>query len=141
MNWGTSIVIGMAIAMTAIVSAGIYMVSHDTDSLEESDYYENGLNYDQDYNQKEQAVQAHAVPVVSLLNDSLKIRFQSAGNKGQVFLKRPSDKSMDMTLPFDITKNEYQIPLGALKNGAWHIRINWKNNKKDYLFEEELYVP
>lgn len=135
------IVLGMAIAMTAVVGAGIYMVSNDTDTLEESDYYENSLNYDQDYNQKEQAVQAHAVPLVSLLNDTLQIRFQSAGNKGQILLKRPSDNSMDMKLPFEITKNEYRIPLHALKNGAWHLRINWKNGNEDYLYERELYVP
>lgn len=141
MNWGTSIVIGMAMAMTAVVSAGIYMVSHDTDSLEENDYYENSLKYDQDYNQKGQTLQANAVPTITLSDDSLKIRFRSAGNKGRVLLKRPSDNSMDMTLPFEITRNEYNIPLDALKNGAWHLRINWKNDKEDYLYEKELYLP
>lgn len=46
MNWGTTIIIALALFMTLIVSFGIYMVSQDTDSLVAEDYYERGLNYD-----------------------------------------------------------------------------------------------
>jgi len=46
MNWGTKIILALALFMTLIVSFGVYMVSHDTDSLVAEDYYERGLNYD-----------------------------------------------------------------------------------------------
>jgi len=46
MNWGTKIVIALALFMALIVSFGVYMVSRDTDSLVAEDYYERGLNYD-----------------------------------------------------------------------------------------------
>jgi len=46
MNWGTKIVIALALFIALIVSFGVYMVSQDTDSLVAEDYYERGLNYD-----------------------------------------------------------------------------------------------
>ena len=46
MNWGTKIVVALALFIALIVSFGIYMVSSDTDSLVAEDYYERGLNYD-----------------------------------------------------------------------------------------------
>ena len=46
MNWGTKIIVVLALFIALIVSFGIYMVSSDTDSLVAEDYYECGLNYD-----------------------------------------------------------------------------------------------
>lgn len=46
MNWGTKIIVALALFIALIVSFGIYMVSSDTDSLVAEDYYERGLNYD-----------------------------------------------------------------------------------------------
>ena len=46
MNWGLKIVIGLATFIVFIVSMGIYMVSKDTDSLVDNDYYEKSLSYD-----------------------------------------------------------------------------------------------
>lgn len=46
MNWGIKIILALALFMVLIVSFGIYMVNHDTDSLVAEDYYERGLNYD-----------------------------------------------------------------------------------------------
>lgn len=46
MNWGTKIVITLALFIALIVSFGVFMVSKDTDSLVAEDYYERGLNYD-----------------------------------------------------------------------------------------------
>ncbi len=46
MNWGTKIVIALALFIILIASFGIYMVTQDSDSLIYEDYYERGLNYD-----------------------------------------------------------------------------------------------
>lgn len=46
MNWGTKIVIALALFIVLITTFGVYMVSTDTDSLVAEDYYERGLQYD-----------------------------------------------------------------------------------------------
>lgn len=141
MDWGTRIVVGMGIAMTTVVATGVYMVSQDKDSLEDIDYYENSLNYDDDYQQKELMVQAHATPKLSIEGDSLYITFSTTGNEGRIYFKRPSDKNLDMTLPFLVADQRYSLPLHALQPGAWQIRINWKTGQQDFLYENDLFIP
>ncbi|SFB84189.1 FixH protein [Parapedobacter composti] len=46
MDWGTKIVMALALFMIMIMSFGVYMLRHDTDSLVAPDYYERGLKYD-----------------------------------------------------------------------------------------------
>ena len=71
MNWGTKIVLGLGTFMIFIVCAAIYMVSNDTDTLEEDDYYEKGLSYDDVYDRKQNMQDDDAKPTIQILNDTL----------------------------------------------------------------------
>lgn len=140
MNWGMKIVIGMALAMSSIVATGIYMVSKDTDSLEEADYYEKGLNYEQAYEKKENVVRYQRKVTLDLLGDSLHISFAEVGNKGIIELLRPSNRSLDQQIPFATSKSSYTVPMGNLKRGVWHIKLSWESNTRSYFQEENLYL-
>ena len=70
MNWGTKIFLILAVFMLCIVAAGFYMVTQDTDSLEEDDYYEQGLNYDQAYEKKQNVLSMKEMPTVALRKGS-----------------------------------------------------------------------
>ena len=48
MNWGTKLVIGMLSFMSFIVVLGVLMIGSTPDPLVDEDYYEKGLNYDQE---------------------------------------------------------------------------------------------
>ncbi|QNL48698.1 FixH family protein [Olivibacter sp. SDN3] len=141
MNWGLKIVIGMAMAMTSIVATGIYMVSKDTDTLEEGDYYEKGLSYDDEYAKKENVLVHHARPAIKLLNDSLIINFQHEKNRGMISFRRPSDRAMDRNVVFTTTAPLYKIPINELRKGVWHLRLEWESAGITYLENEELYIP
>ena len=140
MNWGTKIVIGMALARTAVVSAGIYMVSHDTDSLEDSNYYEDGLHYDTAYAKKENILAHHAKAEVSLSKDSLTIRFTKESNVGILTLRRPSDRSLDKNIAFQTQDDTYQISTRDLHKGIWQMQLDWKSEGIDYLQEQQVYI-
>lgn len=139
MNWGTKIVIGMGIAMAAVVTAGVYMVSHDTDSLEDVDYYEKGLRYDEVYQQKENVTLDHAKARVSIQKGDLKISFNSEHNEGTLRLLRPSDRSLDKKFRFSALRI-YELPLHDLKSGAWRLELEWKHDGKHYLQDEKFYI-
>lgn len=139
MNWGIKIVIGMAIAMTAVVCTGIYMVNKDTDTLEEINYYEKGLNYDEEYQKKENVALHHNKAQVFKQNDSLVINFSKAYNSVVVNFKRPSDESLDRKLSFSTIKS-YKIPIKDMKKGTWHIRLEWENEGVNYLQDENIYI-
>lgn len=140
MNWGIKIVIGMISAMSAIVFAGVYMVSHNTDTLEETDYYEKGLSYDVDYAKKENVNLMNEKPIVEISKGMLVIRFKTAVNKGMLTLRRPSDQSLDKQIPIVTSEYTYTLPLTTLKRGQWEMRLDWQNEGKSFLQEERIYI-
>ncbi|MEJ5090654.1 hypothetical protein GEO21_11480 [Sphingobacterium faecium] len=140
MNWGNKIFLSLGVFMLCIVSAGIYMVSHDTDTLEDTDYYEQGLNYDQVYNKKENVVTYQAKPIVKISQDTLYIEFVHVANKGNLIFKRPSDSSIDLQLPFETNSTLYQLPISSLKKGTWNLEIIWKSGGLDFLTDQQLHL-
>lgn len=140
MNWGTKIFLSLGLFMLCIIGAGIYMVSHDNDTLEDTDYYEQGLNYDQVYNKKSNVVKHKAEPVIKINQDTLYIQFANVANSGNLIFKRPSDRSIDLQLPFETNTGVYQLPISTLKKGAWNLEIVWKSEGLEFLTDQQLHL-
>lgn len=140
MNWGMRIVIGMAIAMSSIVAVGIYMVNQDTDTLEETDYYEKGLDYERVYEKKENLVRYQRKVTLNVVRDSLVLSFAEENNKGVVDFIRSSNRSLDRRVHFITSKSVYRLPIKDLKKGVWHIKLDWESQQRPYLQEEQLYL-
>ncbi|EEI89519.1 hypothetical protein HMPREF0765_4886 [Sphingobacterium spiritivorum ATCC 33300] len=140
MNWGKKIVVSLAVFMSGIIGAGIYMVSHNADTLEEEDYYEKGLNYDDTYNRKSNVIRDHAEPVIKAVNDTLYIDFQHPQNKGKLVFKRPSDSHLDISLPFATASTGYRLPIQSFQKGRWSLEIQWEGNAVPYIFEKHIFL-
>ncbi|WP_433900850.1 FixH family protein [Sphingobacterium puteale] len=138
MNWGTKIFLILAVFMLCIVAVGFYMVTQDTDSLEEDDYYEQGLNYDQAYEKKQNVLSMKEMPTVALRKDTLYIHFVSKVNKGKLLFRKPSDSKLDRELPFQTTDNLLVLPISTFDKGMWNLYVDWKSEGKDFLFEEHI---
>ncbi|MFZ4863902.1 FixH family protein [Sphingobacterium sp. Mn56C] len=134
------IVIGMAAFMLFIVAASIYMVSKDTDSLLEDDYYEKGLNYDQVYEGKQNLLDDAAKPKVNVDNDSIVLTFVAQQNQGELSFKRPSDGHLDKKIPFSTKVGIVRIPIATLEKGNWTLNISWESNLKKYFHAQPLYI-
>lgn len=142
MNWGLKIVIGLGIFMLFILSAGIYMVSKDTDSLEDENYYEKSLHYDEVYQRKQHVSDNHVRPKVKLSGDTLTITFVQPHNQGELNLRRPSDQRKDVVLPF-VTEGEgriYQLPIAGFLKGKWQLEINWTQGEVAYTSLHPLFL-
>jgi len=139
MNWGWKIVFGLGAFVLFIAGAGIYMVSKNTDTLEDTDYYEKGLDYDQVYREKQNLEDDAARPQVSVRGDTLHIRFHNAENRGELAFKRPSDGSLDITLPFATRSPDYQLPVATFKKGSWSLEIRWQGNGTAYISNHRLF--
>ena len=138
MNWGIKIIIALALFMTLIVSFGIYMVRSNTDTLETSDYYEQGLEYDSVYRRRQNLLRDAVKPVLSVAADTLTIQFAKAGNRGQLHLLRPSDQAQDRTLPLDVSGRYFRLPLATFASGLWQLQLEWESNGVWYQYEEQL---
>lgn len=139
MNWGLKIILGLGAFIVFITGAGIYMVSKNEDTLEVEDYYEKSLSYDEVYQSKQNVLDDSARPAVRAKNDTLYIFFSKPHNEGELMFKRPSDKSLDITLPF-VTKNQYySLPATSFAKGSWRLEISWKQRGKAYISDHNLY--
>ncbi|MFB5944556.1 FixH family protein [Albibacterium profundi] len=141
MNWGVKIFITLLLFVIIAVSTGIYMVSNDHDSLIEEDYYEKGLEYDSTYNHKTNVKELNLEPQLVVDSGYMVIQFQETGSNGLLALRRESDSSQDLELPFSTKSNVFRLPIADLSDGRWNIRIDWKSHKGvPLLFEKSIYI-
>lgn len=140
MNWGLKIVMALALFMVLIVSFGVYMVSQNTDTLEEYDYYEKGLDFDAVYERRQNLNVHHATPEVTIAADTLKIRFKHDSNAGELLLRRPSDHTQDTKIPLVVKGREYRLPLVTFSRGAWDLRLEWEAAGVPYGYEKRLFL-
>ena len=140
MNWGTKIILGLGAFMLFIIGSSIYMVSKDSDTLIDDDYYEKGLAYDQVYDRKQNLQDDRARPKLKIDKDTLSITFITKENKGELVFKRPSDGSLDKKLPFYTATEVLKLPVSSLERGNWSLEINWTNQDKQYIDNQSLFV-
>lgn len=140
MNWGWGIVVGLGAFMLFIVGSVIYMTSQDQDSLEESDYYERGLHYDEVYTLRENLNKHDAKPTVSIEQDTLRIYFTRGDNNGKMTWKRPSDGSLDRTVPFVTSTGVFKLPMVSFERGNWQLELRWESNAVPFLSEHVVHL-
>lgn len=140
MNWGHGIIVGLVAFMLFIVGSVIYMTKKNTDTLDDQDYYERGLNYDEVYTLLENVQRDQAKPTLRVTPDTLTIQFVRAGNTGDMRWKRPSDSSLDKSLPLATRTDVYKLPLASFSRGSWRLELRWSNSGTDYLSEHEVFV-
>jgi hypothetical protein len=140
MNWGKYLVLGMASFMTFIISMGVYMLTQTKDEYDRQ-YYEKGLDYDQDYMREKQVVTDNAKPTISFNGTFMQLHF-AAAIKGKIFLTRAADREMDkaFTVESDNGENVVSLPLSQLAKGEWKLRAEWHSNQKDYLYQQNILI-
>jgi nitrogen fixation protein FixH len=140
MNWGSKIILGLGSFMLFIVVSVIYMVSKDSDTLIDENYYETSLSYDDVYNSKQNLIRDNAKPILTLQYDSLIVQFSASENIGNINFKRPSDGSLDQVIPFKVKGSELKLPVSTFNKGNWNVEISWKQSGNSYVHTQALYI-
>jgi hypothetical protein len=142
MNWGTKIIIGMALFMAFIMAMAAKMVlSGAEDDLVEKNYYEKGLQYDQSYNLQSVAVSDSVVPTFEAAQDHLIISFKSAPEKYKLLCLRPSDSKLDFVYQGAALDNKKMlVSREKLKSGPWNFHLEFTINDKEYLVERQMTI-
>lgn len=136
MNWGKGLVIGLAAFMIFITVLVVQMFRTAEDSFDK-DYYEKGLAYDKEYEQKQQVITDSAQPIIKQTDDYITLSFAGV-DSGTVNFKRPNDRSKDQR--FSVNIAEVQFPKTEFEKGEWTIVINWTANNKKYLYQTNLFL-
>ncbi len=139
MNWGKATIVVLIVFVLGICSLGYYMFTAPADDYDHQ-YYEDGLNFDHDYNREQQVVKDHAQPTIIIDTCCVKITFPQVV-KGQVKFMRPSSDAKDNTYPLDNSGGRViEILTKSLTKGQWQLVFNWKSGGKDYLYQHEVYI-
>jgi len=143
-NWGTGIVIAIVSFIGFIMYFVITMTTdqkfnHD---LVTEKYYEKELTYQAKIDAAQNAENLGEDILVEKTDKGLMLKFpkyfENDTMKGKVFLYRPSDKTMDVEIPFSTVRNYLLMPDKDLSDGRWNITVEMTHNKKSYLFKKEI---
>ena len=143
-NWGTGIVIAMALFMSFILFLVIKM---STDKNYEHDlvveeYYKKELAYQEEIDAEENAnalsgdISGKKVEEGWLLSFPQEI--ENSKIQGTVFLYRPSNKQLDFDFPIVLSGSNLLIPDKRLLDGRWNITVDWNYDGKNYLYKESI---
>jgi len=139
MNWGKGIIGGMALFMLFILAMCFYMFRSPADEYDHQ-YYEKGLHFDRDYERQKRVKDDHAQPSIEQKGKVLWVEF-AGRTTGSLKFIRPSSQALDKTFPINSgPDNCVMIPLNQIKPGRWVLVIEWQNNGKDYLYQQEINI-
>lgn len=138
-NWGQGLTIGMGIFMAFIIVMGVFMFTQSSDEYDDH-YYEKGLAYDSVYNKERLVIVEKVQPHIQVQPGNLHLVF-AAPAKGSIHFERWADPSLDKDISFNVEgANAIDIPLTGFKTGRWDLSLEWKNDGKKYLYQQQIRV-
>ena len=144
-NWGTAIVIAM-IAFIVFILTFVYrsaVMDEYQHELVSEDYYGDELHYQEEIDKINNASKLEVDVTMVRTADGLTFRFPEdlAPEKisGTISLQRPSNKSLDLKMPIELTDSDFLIPDQSLASGKYIIVVDWKHENSEYMFKDEIF--
>lgn len=140
-NWGTGIVIAMALFVIFILQfvyrASVYE-KYDF-RLVADDYYKEELNYQKEIDKENKANSLKQNIILVKTDKGLEIVFPSEFEfsklKGTIKFLRPSNYKFDLKKDIMLTSNTYLIADKELVGGIYKIIVDWSYNTDLYLYK------
>ncbi|HLF52068.1 FixH family protein [Flavobacterium sp.] len=145
-NWGTGIVIAIALFMTFILYFVIKVQSDSTydNELVVEEYYKQDARFGEEMIRVQNAEDLADKPTITTISEGIKIVFPDTfipkQVKGKVSLYRPSNKKLDFEIPISLSNPSLLIPKSDLAGGRWDINMEWEYEGKQYLTKETIYI-
>lgn len=141
-GWGTGIAITYTSFVILLVGFVIYLKSSERSQLVHEDYYERGLEYEDQLNKKRHSasLQDQLQIVYSKEDEEVTFAFPKPA-AGTIFFYRPSSVSMDRQ--YEIATNQQKTQAIAVQNlqpGLWKIQVDWQSGKVGYFDEKTIMV-
>lgn len=139
-NWGTKLVVAMAVFMGFIIVLVIQTTKNDV-NLVEKDYYPKGLKYQDRLDQIDNA--APYYNTIQIFQDAENIVIQLPQinpDTGTIYFFRPSNTELDKIYEFNPTDTYSQsFSKSAFQKGKYLVKIYWMENDKAYYIEKPFY--
>lgn len=143
-NWGTGIVIAMAMFMIFILTFVYKSLTQEyTHELVSEDYYKDELLYQNDIDKLNNAGKLDSK--ITLHNSDKGITIQFPENmdyqqvKGVIYFQRRSNIKLDFNKKITLKSNKILIPDSLLVSGKWIVKIDWKYKGEAYLYKDSWF--
>ena len=144
-NWGTGIVIAIALFMIFILSF-VYktlFVEKYEHQLVSDNYYKDELHYQEEIDKMNNANFLTENVSLTNTNKGIIIHFPEDKDfskiKGKVNFLRRSNKKLDFERNIDLTSNDMLIEDNMLVPGKWEIKVDWQYEDEEYLLKESWF--
>ena len=143
-NWGTGIVIAIALFMTFILVL-VYKMTMNQDynhDLVVEEYYKKELAFQEEIDAEKNALSLSERIKGKKVDNGWLLTFpkeiEGSQIEGSVFLYRPSNKQLDFDFSIELSGLNLLIPDESLLDGRWNITVEWEYKGKPYLYKESI---
>ncbi|MDF2438686.1 MAG: hypothetical protein K0Q95_3062 [Bacteroidota bacterium] len=138
-SWGYKITI-LYVGFVGLIVCMVSMAMRQKVDLVSKDYYEQELNFQDKINKTNRSNELSEPLRWELKQDALQLKFpaQFKAQKiaASVYFFRPSDSSMDKTIPLSADSSLVRnISTEKMQRGLYKIQINWNVGKEEYYNE------
>ncbi|WP_207534255.1 FixH family protein [Desertivirga arenae] len=140
MNWGKKIVFVMFLFMSFIVFLSARMVLSDNDELIDKNYYEEGLNYDKEYNAHKAALKDSVIPELDIQTDGIHVSFP-CDVEYKINSKCLANAGRDHIYKGSTVNKALLIPSAQLRKGEWVLNFEYTAAGKVYQVKKEIIMP
>ncbi len=136
----TGIVVSILLFVGFLITFLFYSFRQDVGLVRE-DYYTADLKYQEQIDRLSRTSMLDESPEISFTPGlGIVIALNNPDATGQILLFRPSDSSLDKTIPLQITDGFQVVPLKSLKDGLWIVKLSWVHEENEYYAEEKVVV-
>lgn len=134
-NWGTGILVFLILFLSAAAVFIFFAMRQDVNLVHE-DYYDQGVDY---------SAQMEVDARSAAYNDSIRTYIEDGSfvvafekslafniDSGVVLMFRPSNSSLDVSMPFGPTGSSLKIPRSSLVAGRYILKLSWYLNGLEY---------
>lgn len=144
--WPYALSAFLGLFAACVIGFGIWAVRQKID-LVGADYYEQEVRYQKQIDRQARTLAMGEPVAIAYSRDSNRISIAlpathaQSSPTGQIRFYRPSDASLDRTLPLAVdATGRQELDASALLNGRWKVRVDWTSAGADYTAEENLDV-
>ncbi len=143
-NWGTGIVIAMAMFMIFILTFVYKSLTPEyTHDLVSDDYYKDELHFQEEIDKLDNALKLKQNIILSNTNKGITIDFPNDKDfnqiKGKINFQKLSNIKLDFSKDINLKSHEVLIADSLLVPGKWIIKIDWSYKGEDYLLKESWF--
>lgn len=144
-SWGYKIA-ALYIGFVLLVLFMVFLAMNQKIELVTPDYYAKELKFQQEIDALNNASKLSANIQVEIQNDAILVSFPQEMNnkeiKGEVFMYRPSDSSLDISFPLELNaEGKMLLKSDKFKTGLYKITLKWIADGKNYQTEHTVILP